>query len=272
MQAKKGQMVSPGPDQPAVLSNLTNATVATVLAENDIVVIDVTDSGGTMRRFTLAETQYAVKITAQGQGQGQGQEYVVQANDILPLEAPISISFLGQTTLTSRAALLAGPVNHIPPAISGTAELDEVLTKTPGVSKWIGLSTPTYANQWRRDGSAISGATADSHTVVSADEGKAVTLVEAATNAQGTRTATSNAIAIPAAGGGSGGGSPLTFNDIYELGASTTTTPTVNAVAVGAADANRYVWVVATLIAGGSPWNFTWTGLMINGAAATLVG
>lgn len=264
VQAKVGQMVSPGPDQPAVLSNLVNVTGATVLAENDKVVIDVTDSGGTMRRFELADVQYAVKITA------QGQEYIVQVNDLIPAASSFTISFLGQTTTTSRAALLAGPVNHIPPAITGTAELGATLTKADD-GKWLGLSAPTYANQWERDGAAISGATGESHIVVTADEGKAVTLDVSGTNAQGARTATSNTISIPAAGGGGGGNVPLTFVDLYEL-SNAAPAATIADIPVGAADANRYVWVAATLMSGGDPWSVSWTGVTINGAEAQFVG
>lgn len=95
------------------------------------------------------------------------------------------------------AAPLAAPVNVTAPAISGTPTEGSLLTASTGV--WSGNPTPTYAYQWNRGGVAISGQTASSYTVVSADIGQSITVTVTATNSQGSASATSAAVTGQAA-------------------------------------------------------------------------
>ena len=58
------------------------------------------------------------------------------------------------------------------PAISGTARVDETLTaSTSGVTDPDGFTSATFAYQWLRSDSAVSGATRSSYTLTSSDEG-----------------------------------------------------------------------------------------------------
>jgi hypothetical protein len=93
----------------------------------------------------------------------------------------------------------AVPVNSTAPTISGTTTQGQTLTATTGT--WT--NTPTsYAYQWRRGGTAISGATSSTYALVSADVGTVITVAVIATNAGGSSTAAVSAgtatIAAPA--------------------------------------------------------------------------
>jgi hypothetical protein len=104
----------------------------------------------------------------------------------------------------------AGPVAHaaaVPsntalPAITGTAKDGQTLTSTTGT--WSGSPT-SYTRAWQRCDSAgancaaISGATAATYLVTSADVGKTIRVKVTATNASGSGNATSAATATATA-------------------------------------------------------------------------
>lgn len=86
------------------------------------------------------------------------------------------------------------PSNSVPPQISGTGTVGLTLTNgTPGTWQPSGL---TFTRQWQRDGVAIPGATATTYVLVAADSGHSVTCAVTGTNAAGSATAVSNAIAV----------------------------------------------------------------------------
>lgn len=85
----------------------------------------------------------------------------------------------------------APPENTVAPAISGNVYLDQVLTCSPGT--WT--NSPTFAYQWRANGTNISGATASTLTVSQA-VGVAITCMVTGTNADGFDTAISNAVTV----------------------------------------------------------------------------
>ena len=80
------------------------------------------------------------------------------------------------------------PVNTVAPAITGTTVQGQVLTASNGT--WTG-PTPTYTRVWRRNGTAISGATGTTYTLQAADVGATITVTVTATNSNGSATATS---------------------------------------------------------------------------------
>ncbi len=87
-----------------------------------------------------------------------------------------------------------GPTNTVPPAVTGTTGVGDTLTCTPGT--WN--PTPTGVTyQWKRGGVDISGATANTHVIVSADQNTALTCAVTATDANGSTTAVSNGTTIP---------------------------------------------------------------------------
>jgi len=84
----------------------------------------------------------------------------------------------------------ANPVNNTAPKVTGTAKTGKELTCSPG--KWTQADSFTY--QWQRDGVNIGGATANTRTLVMADETHVLRCVVTATNEHGTTTANSNTV------------------------------------------------------------------------------
>lgn len=87
------------------------------------------------------------------------------------------------------------PVNTSPPVVSGTGDVGDVLTCADG--SWTGTPTPTFSVRWLRDGSPIVGATTNSYTVLSADEGHRLACEVTASNTAGEKSAVSARVPIP---------------------------------------------------------------------------
>jgi len=89
----------------------------------------------------------------------------------------------------------AAPVNSVRPVVSGTPRDGSNLTVSQGT--WTGTDPISYAVQWKRcdvDGTNcvdISGATSSTYTAGPADVGKTIRVIETATNAGGSTSATS---------------------------------------------------------------------------------
>lgn len=83
------------------------------------------------------------------------------------------------------------PSNTTRPAITGTFEVGEIGTVTPGT--WENVTDP-LAYRWFADGVLIFGATGLTYTFTAAEAGKTVTVEESATNAAGTVTAFSDGV------------------------------------------------------------------------------
>lgn len=88
-----------------------------------------------------------------------------------------------------RAVLPTSPENVAAPALTGEPVVGQALTCSDGV--WT-EGTPTRI--WRRNEQPIGGATASTYTLVADDAGDVVDCVVTATNADGTGSATSNAV------------------------------------------------------------------------------
>ena len=85
------------------------------------------------------------------------------------------------------------------PTIGGTAQVGETLTVgTSGVADADGLENAAFSYQWLADDAAIVGATGDSYTPVSADEGKTikvrVTFTDDAGNEESVTSAATDAV------------------------------------------------------------------------------
>lgn len=98
----------------------------------------------------------------------------------------------------------AAPINTAAPAVSGTALIGQELTSSSGT--WSGTGAITYAYQWRRDGVDIAGATANTYTLVAADDEAAIACRVTATDDNGSRSAITGTVvptyASPVAAGG----------------------------------------------------------------------
>ena len=98
------------------------------------------------------------------------------------------------------AATPSPPISTVKPTISGAAQQGQTLTAAPG--QWDGTQPITFARQWQTCDSAgagctdIAGATGANYAVASGDVGHTLRVVETATNAVGTATASSNPTAV----------------------------------------------------------------------------
>ena len=92
-------------------------------------------------------------------------------------------------------ALLSGPVNLVPPAISGTVATGETLSATEGL--WVyelSAGAPVQSWQWQRAGAAISGATQATYVVQANDVGQGVSVLAIQSDTGGQRFAESNVL------------------------------------------------------------------------------
>jgi fibronectin type 3 domain-containing protein len=110
-----------------------------------------------------------------------------------------STAISNQTAVVSAPAPIA-PSNTSPPTISGNAVIGQTLTGDNGT--WSGTEPISYSDQWRRcdqsgnNCSDISGATAQTYTLVGSDLGKTIRFAVTASNEGGSTTATSAQTAI----------------------------------------------------------------------------
>jgi hypothetical protein len=101
-------------------------------------------------------------------------------------------------SLSITVANAVAPSNSVAPALtnpsvqSAYVAQGQILSSSTGT--WSGAPTPTYAYQWKRAGSAISGATSSTYTVQAADDAALITCTVTATNTQGSASATSSSV------------------------------------------------------------------------------
>ncbi|MEA2371067.1 MAG: hypothetical protein QOH12_1461 [Solirubrobacteraceae bacterium] len=130
------------------------------------------------------------------------------------------------------------PTNAAPPAISGTASLGNSFSCSPGA--WSGTQPLGFAYQWKRDGTAIAGATGATYGVVTGDVGHSLTCAVAASNAAGSASAQSQAVSIPFP------------SDVFKFAAQPRASKSgVITVALQAPGAGQFV-AVATFLASGA--------------------
>lgn len=98
-----------------------------------------------------------------------------------------------------RGDLLAGPVYLArPPVPAGGTTPGDVLVSGPGLLIHRADRPVTIMRQWLRDDVPIPGETATAYTLADLDRGRTIALRETATDADGSRTATSDALVVPA--------------------------------------------------------------------------
>jgi SPRY domain len=96
---------------------------------------------------------------------------------------------------TTPLIAMGAPTNTVAPVVTGTATQGQTLTTTSGT--WTG--SPTFAYQWYRATTVISGATATSYVLQAADVGSTIHCKVTATNVGGSTTVQSNVTAPVAA-------------------------------------------------------------------------
>lgn len=115
----------------------------------------------------------------------------------VPLDDKMTASVTFKVTSSYEVTAAAAPTNVTLPAISGIAQVGEVLTALEGA--WT--AARTFAYQWQVDAAGngtfanVTGATARTYTPVAADETDRVRVIVTATNSEGSASATSAATA-----------------------------------------------------------------------------
>lgn len=99
------------------------------------------------------------------------------------------------SSLGGPAVALNPPVNTVAPAITGTPTVGQTLTVSNGT--WTNSPT-SFAYQWRRNGSDIAGATANTYALVSDDAGTMISCLVTATNADGQSSSVTGDLSITA--------------------------------------------------------------------------
>lgn len=159
----------------------------------DTVVYEVSNSAGRTDTAEInitieAPTQtLSIDVTAEETLVVTADPGLVEINVIDPPEFRNSYTF-------DTADLASGPVNLAAPGVTGPFEAGQAVMVTPGL--WAvdtGGGAVTKAYQWFRGATAISGATAETYNVQSADLGPGVSVRESLTDAFGTRSAASAA-------------------------------------------------------------------------------
>lgn len=144
---------------------------------SDLLIQEIRGTG----EQVLCRITFPNSVTWQFTGQIESYEPAIPTED--KMTASVSFKVSGSTV----AAAAAAPTNSVLPAISGIAQVDQVLTAWEGV--WSVAATYTY--QWKVDGTNKSGATAKTYTPAVGDVGKPVTVEVTATNSAGNASATS---------------------------------------------------------------------------------
>lgn len=148
------------------------------------------DTTGTDGRFAWDVVPGWYKVTAEK----NGVSFVTAALPVPPEQLDL--------VLPLQFPALAPPTAATAPAISGMPAVGSALTVSSGA--WPAVDNQPSAitqtgYQWTRDGVAIAGATADTHTLVAADAGHAVAVVVTAGRAGfQSWTVTAAAVAVPA--------------------------------------------------------------------------
>lgn len=130
----------------------------------------------------------------------------------------VSRAILNGWPLVPPSKAVAAPAFTVQPSISGTFAVGQQLTGNTGTV--TGFPVPTVTRQWLRDGSAISGATGATYTLVDADLGKRIDLSVSAQSIAGSASATAVGSVVQSGSGDV----PLAFGDtIAFLGCSVDT-------------------------------------------------
>jgi len=150
-----------------VPGNDTDTNIRALLASGETTEHTITFPNG-------IEVSYDAQVT--------GFAKTLPLNDRMTGNVTVSIS--GDESWGSEDA----PANSVLPAISGIAQVGQVLTAFAGV--WA--NAPTFAYVWKNEGVAIPGATGQTYTPVVGDIGDNITVTVTGTNTAGNASATSS--------------------------------------------------------------------------------
>jgi hypothetical protein len=178
---------------PAVIpANLTPPVISGTTTVGQTLTTTVGTWSGTLASYTYQWKRGGVNIA----GATSNIYTLVTADGTTNITVTVTATNPAGSASATSAAVgpitpLVLPANTVLPVISGTATVGQTLTTTSGT--WTGTAPITYAYQWKRGGTSISGATANTYALVTADAGSTITVTVTATNAAGNTSATSAA-------------------------------------------------------------------------------
>ena len=182
-----------------ISGTVTDASTHAGLSEALIVVfgagevldgIAVTDASGNYTVEGLATGSYVVEFL--------GEKYIAQFYNGQSSFAKANLVTVVQQSMTTginAAMVRKAPVNTGAPVASGTPAVGQTLSCSNG--SWTGSPAPVYTHAWLRDGVPITGATAGTYVVQSADVGNGLTCKVTASNKSGAVAALSNTLIVP---------------------------------------------------------------------------
>jgi hypothetical protein len=147
--------------------------------DNCSVIIGATSQTYVLTAFDVAHTIVVQETASNGAG----------------TSSPASSAATGVVAPASTAVLPSKPSNDAPPVISGMTAVGQTLSTSAGA--WSGGTPSNWRYQWSRCSgwcSPISGATATSYTLTTADEGDKIAVLVTAANSGGSATASSTAV------------------------------------------------------------------------------
>lgn len=110
-----------------------------------------------------------------------------------PILAPVQKP--GGVTVQATTPFKSGPPANTAAPVASATSLSVGAAGVASVTNGTWTHSPTsYTYQWMRGGTAIAGATTNSHTLVAADEGFNLSCNVTAVNAAGSSTVASNSI------------------------------------------------------------------------------
>ncbi len=122
---------------------------------------------------------------------------------VFGLAFAVGVGLAGSAAIGS-AATATPPANVSPPKISGSTVVGQALSASPG--SWSGDTPMTFSYQWSRCDSSggscapVTGATGQTYTIASADDGHSLRVSVTASNDAGTGSQLSAATAVVSAG------------------------------------------------------------------------
>lgn len=178
----------------AEIDNTVTYTPPPGLTGFDTVVYTIEDDLGQTRTGQINVTITAPQLSIDTQPDNT---LVVNAETgLVDITVATPAAFAGTYQITT-SDLAGGPVNLVPPGITGTVATGQTLTADPGL--WVydpGAGAPVQSWQWRLAGADIAGAISDTHVVQAGEVGPGLSIRETQSDGFGQRFADSAMVGL----------------------------------------------------------------------------
>lgn len=154
----------------------------------DTVVYRISDDLGQQRdgqiNITIADPQLSIDT------QPDNTMVINAESGLLDITVTTPAEFAG-TYQIDTGSLAGGPVNLVPPTVTGTVAQGQALTADPGLWVHDAAGAPAQSLQWLSGGADIPGATGNTYIVQPGDIGPGMSVRETQTDSFGQRSVTS---------------------------------------------------------------------------------